>query len=329
MARLTHIVRELYNEMFKSIRMKIAKTVLLVLSFFLLASWLYKLVAILLLVVVWRQEIRGFHGWIYPSVITLLLVAMFLVMPRYRYTSSDRVQLLYQDRVGNVVHPPISHYLVNALVPEEEAMNVCIYGVRCGGQLSLLSNWLVDDFKREDKRGNISNFYRPIKALNWSGEFPMSGLVSQLFNQMGYGSTQSVYLIKPKHYDPEKSYPVVFFMHGLMGNWKLYQGILKDLDHCIVLSVGTKDWSGIYSTADINALFTKQLSFLKRMGYQIDEKNLHLIGLSNGGSASNIAYNSFSDKFRTISFMSTSIEQSYPVGSKVLLIGGGYDPSSR
>ena len=65
------------------------------------------------------------------------------------------------------------------------------------------------------------------------------------------------------------------------------------------------------------------------MGYNIDEKNLHLIGLSNGGSASNIAYNSFSNKFRTISFMSTSIEQSYPVQSKVLLIGGGYDPSSR
>ena len=83
-----------------------------------------------------------------------------------------------------------------------------------------------------------------------------------------------------------------------------------------------------YTKSDINELFSKQLPFLKKMGYKVDSDNLHIIGLSNGGSAVNIAYNSFSKKFKTITFISTGIYQTYPISSKVLLIGGGKDHSS-
>ena len=120
----------------------------------------------------------------------------------------------------------------------------------------------------------------------------------------------------------------MFFMHGYMGNWNLYQGIFKDLEDCIVLSVGTKTWSGLYSESDINTLFTKQIPFLKKLGYKIDTNNLHIIGLSNGGSASNVAYRKFSNQFKTITFISTGIKQIYPIASKVLFIGGGKDFSS-
>jgi predicted esterase len=59
-----------------------------------------------------------------------------------------------------------------------------------------------------------------------------------------------------------------------------------------------------------------------------DKENLHIIGLSNGGSAVNVAYNSFSRKFKTITFISTGIHQTHPISSKVLLIGGGKDGSA-
>jgi predicted esterase len=59
-----------------------------------------------------------------------------------------------------------------------------------------------------------------------------------------------------------------------------------------------------------------------------DKENLHIIGLSNGGSAVNVAYNSFSRKFKTITFISTGIHQTHSIRSKVLLIGGGKDASS-
>jgi hypothetical protein len=52
------------------------------------------------------------------------------------------------------------------------------------------------------------------------------------------------------------------------------------------------------------------------------------MGLSNCGSAVNVAYNGFSKKFKTITFISTGIHQTYPISSMVLLIGGGEDQSS-
>ena len=117
-------------------------------------------------------------------------------------------------------------------------------------------------------------------------------------------------------------------MHGYLGNWKLYTGVLKGLEDCIVLCVGTHTWSGIYTKNDINALFKKQIPFLENMGYKVDKNNLHIMGLSNGGSAVNVAYNGFSNKFKTITFISTGIHQTYPIASKVLLIGGGKDHSA-
>ena len=207
-------------------------------------------------------------------------------------------------------------------------MSFCINATRCVGRLSLFNSWLMDEICKDDKRNNISNFYQPAETLNRKGEYLMSGTTSQIFNLLGLGSSQAVYVIKPKNYDPEQSYPVVFFMHGLLGNWKLYQGIFRDLDDCIVVSVGTNDLSGIYTKSDINSLFTKQIPFLRNLGFKVDERNIHAIGLSNGGSASNVAYNSFSDKFKSITFISTGIQQTYPIKSKVLLIGGGEDRSA-
>ena len=142
---------------------------------------------------------------------------------------------------------------------------------------------------------------------------------------LGILSCYYLHLIKPKNYDENKEYPVVFFMHGFLGNWKLYTGVLKGLEDCIVLCVGTHTWSGIYTKNDINALFKKQIPFLENMGYKVDKNNLHIMGLSNGGSAVNVAYNGYSNKFKTITFKSTGIHQSYSIASKVLLIGGGKD----
>ena len=308
--------------------MKIFKTTILVLLLLFFASWFYKIIVLLLIAKVWKEELCSRKVWGYKATIGILLVAMFCVLPRYRYNTSDRVRLIYQDKQGNAKLPPLSHYLVNVLLPEEEICNIGIWCARLAPQGIPWDGWILQEFRHDDKKGNIGNFYHPFESLNRSGNFMMSGTTSQVFNEMGMEQTQSVYLIEPKNYDEEKAYPVVFFMHGYLGNWKLYTGLLKDLKDCIVLCVGTKDMSGIFTPKDINSLFSRQIPFLKNMGYKIDEGNLHIIGLSNGGSASNVAYNGFSSKFKTITFVSTGIHQTHPIRSKVLLIGGGKDRSS-
>ena len=308
--------------------MKTLKTILLTILFLFFASWFYKIVALMLLAHLWRKEIKAKKEWGYKATMGVLLIAMFCVLPRYRYNTSDRVQLIYQDKKGNPEHPPLTHYLVNVFFPEEEICNIGIWGARIVPKVIPLANWILDEFNYDDKKGNISNFYRPFNRLNWKGLFMMSGTTSQVFNMMGIDNTQSVYLIKPKNYDKNKEYPVVFFMHGYLGNWKLYTGVLEGLEDCIVLCIGTHTWSGIFAKNDINELFTKQIPFLENMGYKVDKNNLHIMGLSNGGSAVNVAYNGFSNKFKTITFISTGIHQTYPIASKVLLIGGGKDHSS-
>ena len=67
---------------------------------------------------------------------------------------------------------------------------------------------------------------------------------------------------------------------------------------------------------------------LKKEGYHIDENRFHLMGLSNGGSASNVALRSFDHHFQTITYISTSCDVIKRSRAKVLLIGGGKDVSS-
>ena len=304
------------------------KTIILAILFLFFVSWFYKIVMLMLLAHTWREKIISKKEWGYKVVMGVLLIAMFCVLPRYRYNTFDRVQLIYQDEKGKPKHPPLSHYLVNVFLPEEEICNIGICGARITPKAVPIAKWILEEFRYDDKKGNIGNFYHPFRRLNREGLFMMSGTTSQVFNMMGIGNTQSVYLIKPKNYDANKEYPLVFFMHGYLGNWKLYTGVLKGLEDCIVLCVGTPTWSGIYSKQDISTLFTKQIPFVESLGYKVDRNNLHIIGLSNGGSAVNVAYNNFSSKFKTITFISTGIHQTYPIPSKVLLVGGGKDHSA-
>ena len=311
-----------------TMKSKVIKTILLSLLFFFFVSWFYKIVMLMLLAFVWRNEIKAKKEWGYKIVVAALLILMLCVLPRYRYNANDRVRLIYQDEKGNPEYPPLTHYLFNVFFPEEEICNFGIWGARLIPEGIPVAGWILEEFKYDIEKGNIRNFYRPFKRLNRHGLFMMSGTTSQMFNMIGIDNTQSVYLIEPQNYDKNKQYPVVFFMHGYLGNWKLYTGMLKDLHDCIVLCVGTNTWSGIYTYEDVKKLFTRQIPFLENMGYKIKANDLHIIGLSNGGTAVNVAYNNYSNRFKTITFISTGIHQTNPILSKVLLIGGGKDPSS-
>ena len=286
----------------------------------------------MLLAVVWRDKLRTLGKWGYKGTMLFLALSLIMVLPRYGYNNNDRVRLIYQDKNGNPTTPPLTHYLFNVFFPEEEICNMGITGAILVPRLGYLNGRMLNDFKRDVLKGRIINFYKPYNRLNWSRTFAMSGVVSQMANmfgsQFGIEGTRSVYVIEPKDYDKNKTYPVVFFMHGYLGNWKLYTGVLKDLKNCIIVCVGTKDLSGIFNTSDITFHLNRQIPFLRKLGYKIDDNNLHLIGLSNGGTACNSAYNSFSNKFKSITYISTGISQTYPIKSKVLLIGGGKDLSS-
>ena len=308
--------------------LKIFLTTLLITLFLLLASWFYRIIVLMMLARVWRERLKALRPWAYKVAMWGMVIGLFITLPRYRYDTNDRVRLIYQDKEGNPKLPPVSHWGFNALLPEEEICNVGIIAGALLPDFVPIGGWILKDFRRDLASGKIWNFYAPFHKLNWSLEFPMSGTTAQLFYEAGIDKEQSVYVIRPKNYDAEKKYPVVFFMHGYLGNWKLYNDIFRDLDNCIVMCVGTKNLSGIFTHKDIKALFTRQIPFLEKLGFKPDKESLHIIGLSNGGSASNVAYQDFSKHFKSITYISTGIHHTYPINSKIILIGGTQDPSS-
>lgn len=92
--------------------------------------------------------------------------------------------------------------------------------------------------------------------------------------------------------------------------------------------MGTRDLSGIFTTHDIGRMFNKYIPYLESLGYNIDGENIHLMGLSNGGTAANVALKHYSNRLKSITYISTSCDVTKRTKAKVLLIGGGKDRSS-
>lgn len=313
--------------------MKKVITVLLVLgAIVVFATWQYRLLCLLLAVLINRKWIRSKWPKVYPFVAWGLAIAIYIAIPNY--FQHGRTKLIYLDDKGERISTPIPVYLINALLPEEELMNAGMKATAIlpPAELSPLFKNLGSRFIRDAQHdfwhGMALTFYAPYNNLSLQGSNPGSFAIAQAMNESLGTSYDGIYVTKPNHYDSEKSYPVVFFAHGYLGSWEMYQGLLSRLKDCIVVSVGTKDLSGIFSYSDIHKIFTKYLPYLEQEGFMVDKNNLHLIGLSNGGTASNVGLRSFSNQFKSITYISTSCDVIKKSKAKVILIGGGNDASA-
>ena len=299
----------------------------------------------MLIALVWQGRIREKRPvCIKPYGIKAMWVCLALVlwmaMPRCRIECGDRVRMVYLNDKGNEEHTPLLDYIINTLVPEEEVVNFGLRNIQlvrpilsiCGMHLNGL---LINQASEEMDNGKISNFFKPYDNLGQDN--PLSGVYPQFFNQLLGGNERAVYICEPKGDDILEwskdngfKYPLVVFCHGYLGNGKLYQGIWKDLDNCIVLSIGTQNLSGIFEQGDITDILNFYIPALERMGYNIDKEQLHLIGLSNGGSAIESAmHSSYANKFKSLTTISCNLEGLKRVKCQVNFIGGGKDNFSN
>ena len=319
-------------------------TVLLLLAWIFFATLFYKTLIVMLLAMVWQGKIREklperIKPYGIKAIWACLVLTLFVAMPRYRINCGDRVRLVYLDENGEPKHSPISCYIVNTLIPEEEVVNLGIKNLQLvrpllSGMGMHIGGTLVQQANHDIENGNIGNFFKPYNHLGL--ENPLSGVYPQFFNQMLGSNDKAVYICNPKGDDNVEwskdngfKYPLVVFCHGYLGNWQLYQGIWKDLDNCIVLSIGTRNLSGIFTSGDIKEIFDFYIPALERMGYNIDMEQLHLMGLSNGGSAIVSAmHSSYAKKFKSITTVSCNLEGLKRVPCQVNFIGGGKDNSS-
>lgn len=317
---------------------------LLLLAAIVFATWQYRLLCVLLFVLLnkgWikSRPLMSRYEHSYKILVLSLLICILIAIPNY--FQRGRTQLVYMDEAGHRKAVPMNIYLLNVLFPEEELMNAGMKATAIlppaelipffnnfGSRFILSSENLVRDAQHDFWNGMALTFYWPYNQLSLQGSNPGTFTIAQLHNEIFGTQYDGVYITKPQHYDKDKTYPVCFFAHGYLGSWELYQGLLSNLENCFVVSIGTKDLSGIFGYEDINKIFRFYIPMLKEEGYRIDEERLHLIGLSNGGTASNIALRSFDNRFQTITYISTSCDVVKRSRAKVLMIGGGKDANS-
>lgn len=311
---------------------KIITVILILCAIMVFATWQYRLLCLLLAVLLNRSWIKQRWPKACPFVKWGLVIAIFIAIPNY--FQHGRSQLIYLNDKGERIGTPLPVYAINALLPEEELMNVGmkLTAVLPPASLSPVFNNLDSRFIRDAQHdfwnGMALTFYAPYNRLSLQGSNPGSFAIAQAMNETLGTDYDGIYVTKPISYDDSKAYPVVFFAHGFLGSWELYQGLLSRLEDCLVVSIGTKDLSGIFGYNDIQRIFTKYLPYLEQEGFHVDKKQLHLMGLSNGGTASNVGLRSFSSKFKTITYISTSCDVTKKVKTKVIMIGGGKDASS-
>ena len=309
---------------------KFTSIVLLLLATVVFATWQYRLLSLLFFIILNKRWIKEKIRIPYKVIVWGLILCIFIAVPNY--FQRGRTQLIYLDKQGERISTPLHVYLINALLPEEEMMN---FGLKATAvlpseSLSPVFKNLGSRFIREAQsdfwHGYAFGFYTPYNRLSLQGSNPGTFTIAQAMNEYLGTDYNAIYITKPKNYNSDKTYPVVFFAHGYLGSWELYQGLFSQLDDYFVVSIGTRDLSGIFNYNDINKVFTEYIPYLKSEGYNIGD--VHFIGLSNGGSASNVALRSFSNKFKTITYISTSCDVIKHSKAKVILIGGGKDASS-
>ena len=293
-------------------------------------SWFHDLILLMVIVFIWRKEIKTkINQWWKYGYLALWCVMgslTILLMPRPIALPTDRVQHIYFNDKGERVNAPFSHWLMNVIMPEET-----MTAMGCIIPLTPLRNWLpigesiLKDYDTELNSGGLLNIGKIYRNNSLSLESPMTGVIPQAFYQHLGGKERSFYIIKPLGYDTTKNYPVLFFAHGYLGNWKLYTGLLRNLKDYIVVCIGTEDYSGIFTTKHIKEIRSLYLPMIENMGLKVDKNQVSLMGLSNGGSAIDAAYSYSPDSFKNLIYVSTGVNNSSKTKAKVMIIGGGKD----
>lgn len=292
-------------------------------------SAFHDMILVVVLAYLWRDEIKKITNrfWKYANagLWSLLCLLTLLLMPRPFALPSDRVQLLHLNEKGERISAPLSHWAVNLLLPEETICAVSSFAPLMPMKHFIpVGDGILKDYYYELKTGGLFNIGRAFRSNDLALESPMSGAITQAINQLSGGKTRSVYVIRPKCYDKTRQYPVLFFAHGFLGNWKLYTGLLRNIENHIVVCMGTEDLMGFFAKRHIDEIWSVYLPLLADMGLRADPNAVSLMGLSNGGSAVDAAY-STADDYKNLIYVSTGVNRTHKTSAKVMVIGGGRD----
>lgn len=106
----------------------------------------------------------------------LFFVCLWMAMPRYRIESNDRVRLVYLDKNGDAKHPPLTQYLINTLIPEEEIVNFGIRNLMIARPvISMMGvgGTLIAQANQDIANDKIHNFFTPYDSSSVRFSIPI------------------------------------------------------------------------------------------------------------------------------------------------------------
>lgn len=309
--------------------MKLIATILLTAFILMPGSAFHDLLLIMLLLYMWRNAVRSWLNshfrYGYKALWLTLSCLALLSMPRPFALPRERVQLVHFNECGELTNAPLLHWVANIVFPEE---TLCAAG--CLLPLTPLryavpaGESILKDYYIELRSGGLLKIGKAYRQNSLALSSPMSGAITQTFSYFSGRSIRSAYIIRPRHYDPNKEYPVLFFAHGFLGNWKMYTGLLRNIENHIVVCMGTEDLMGFFAKRHIDEIWSVYLPLLADMGLRADPNAVSLMGLSNGGTAVDAAY-STADDYKNLIYVSTGVNRTHKTSAKVMVIGGGRD----
>lgn len=242
--------------------------------------------------------------------VLFLIIILFAAISLSTIMSKSDTTLIYEKN-NKIYNPCFIDKTLDFFISERLFVKVSSTLFKYSGETFKNSdNWIIRTCY--NNKNNLNNFNVPYSNTSWK---LMSGVWGQLH---GYST---VYI----HYPKNKTNKLVVFCHGYAGNLKMYQGIINNLDNCVILSLGTSDITGIYTKEDIQKIFNIYIPFLK--DYPI--KEVHIVGLSNGGTAIDAAIKYFPNSFKSYTVISSNLTNINKVDGSINFIGGRQDKSSN
>ncbi|MFM7022209.1 MAG: hypothetical protein ACKOXB_04465 [Flavobacteriales bacterium] len=254
-----------------------------------------------------QSTIRYVAGGI--SALSLLFLILFFPS---RSISEESPMTFFLDEKGNRVEEPLSSYLCN-FITEADVVRIssfysAILPVPAGGviaeewlEMNVYDNVFLHEYERSMEKPCVSQI-TPFQALQDAGF---------------YKGMRHFYCYVPDHLPNAKPMRVVVFLHGYMGNFQFYQNYFRSLENTVVLTPSTDDLNGKWKASDINDILRIYLPLVNKR-VKIDFKNVHLMGLSNGGSGVNAAINTYPSSFRSFTFISAYPEAFTPKRIRII-----------
>jgi hypothetical protein len=258
--------------------------------------------------------------------IFLFFLLYLIAFPKRNPGREDEFRNVFINKSGEITSQPVIPYLCN-VVPEVEVLKGAITLAKLFPVFHIIgkgnySGPLFEEFEESSAEPFSENVflreYRDMRSRigDIGGNVPF-----QFMKSMGlYKDKYQYYLRVPKSAGQIKV-PLIVFMHGLLGNWQMYYTYLSNIENCAIVCIGTDDINGIFTKENIKRFIDLYLPSIKSQ-VNIDEKNIHLMGISNGGSGVNAALFYKPRFFKSYVYISTGVHAPISDPSRVFYIGG-------